>query len=86
MRGSTTPDLLGLSPDDARRRCYDLDLEPLFDDASAVSWWGWDAPGARVVDQEPSAGDPLTGPFVVLRVGSLPAQGGPARVGGPLPR
>ena len=63
------PNVLGLHPDDAARICYAADLEFVVENYDAMVWWGWDQPGARVVEQRLGPGNPLTSATVIARVG-----------------
>ncbi len=65
---SLAPDLVGLHPDDAARRCIDRGLELNIEDAQSVeSYWGHGQPW-RITEQSPKFGQRMSSHKLVVRV------------------
>lgn len=73
---SLAPDLVGLHPDDAARRCLERGLELDIQDAEWVSsYWGHGQPW-RVMEQSPRSGQRMSSPTIVVRVSLRNRPGG----------
>ena len=72
---SLAPDLVGLHPDDAARRCLERGLELDIQDAEWVSsYWGHGQPW-RVTEQSPRPGLRMSSSTIVVRVGLCDRSG-----------
>jgi hypothetical protein len=61
------PDLVGLHPDDAARRCLERGLELTIENAQLVSsYWGHGQPW-RVTEQLPRPGERMSSRAIVVR-------------------
>ncbi len=61
------PDLVGLRPDDAARRCLERGLELTIENAQLVSsYWGHGQPW-RVTEQLPRPGERMSSRAIVVR-------------------
>ena len=66
--GSLAPDLLGLHPDEAARRCLERGLELDIENTDLVSsYWGHGQPWC-VTEQLPGPAHRLSSPTIVVRV------------------
>ncbi len=65
---SLAPDVIGLHPDDAARRCLERGLELNIDNADLVSsYWGHGQPW-RVTEQLPRPGQRMSSRAILVRV------------------
>ena len=74
--GSLAPDLVGLHPDDAARRCLEQGLKLDIENAEWVSsYWGHGQPW-RVTEQLPQPGRRMSSSTIVVRVSLRDRLGG----------
>ena len=74
--GSLAPDLIGLHPDDAARRCSERGLALDVENTELVSsYWGHRQPW-RVTEQLPGPGERMSSPTIVVRVSLRDRRGG----------
>ncbi len=74
--GAPAPELVGLHPDEAARRCLERGLELDIEDGEWVSsYWGHGQPW-RVTEQLPRPGQWITSRTIVVRVGLRDRPGG----------
>ena len=66
--GTPAPDVVGLHPDEAARRCVERGLELDIENAELVSsYWGHGQPWC-VTEQLPGPGQRMSSPTIVVRV------------------